>query len=709
MESNNAKGKRIQIGKMKFNIELEVKDYLGNALPLKWMEKESTENDLMFQGKFTCLHDEKDFCASVKVVTEDNSEYIELSCEVDPDSGWQRRYTFHPYDSILLRLKPVEDCNKIFGSQSRLKGSDCWSGAFFADGFSKIPQNVASMVWKSDQYYHILPLVDGDFKSEIRNVDGDLAISVSPCSGGFTKIKAKALVITWGEDPYKTAERNVNKGYEILDIVNAARKNTRLSEIFDYLGWCSWDSMALQVHSAGILEKAEEFKEKNIPVRWILIDDGWYPEDKKRRILDFKEKKEPFPEGFKKLTSELKNRYGMKYVGIWQCYTGGWNGMAPDSPITQTMADIIEKNNMGIIVPRTDEGGSFRYWNARNEYLAKCGFDFSKVDVECSISGVTNDLKPVGRTLKEAFRGLEGSVGIYFDGACIHCTAMGPEFLWSRTVGMVNRNSVDFNPADVKSMKQFVCDNIFNSYYHSRFCDLDWDMMWSDSPTTKLNIVMHSLSGGCVYLSEPAGRSKRENIMPFCLSDGRLLKCDNAIMPAEDSLFADPIHCENVLKAWNTQGDSGYLGIFNLYEGEKTISGRFAVDDIHGIAGDKFLVYDWFSKKSFLSDKETRHEVSVEPYDAKMYVATPYRNGIALIGNIDKYVPSAVMENVIYHDDLIMLGLKEGGQFAFAADEPLQVSANGVKIDVVKHDHYSVADCSGIKGKVILTIERKIV
>ena len=272
---------------------------------------------------------------------------------------------------------------------------------------------------------------------------------------------------------------------------------------------------------------------------------------------------------------------------------------------------------------------------------------------------------------------------------------------------MVNRNSVDFNPADPKSMKEFVYDNIFNSYYHSLFCDLDWDMMWSDSPTTKLNIVMHSLSGGSVYLSEPVGKSNRENIIPFCLSDGRLLKCDNAIMPTEDTLFADPINKEKTLKAWNRQQSSGYLGIFNIYEGEKELNDSFKISDVYGIEGDEFIVYDWFGKSSFISDRETEYKFSLKPFDANMYVITPYINDIALIGNIDKYVSSAVIENIVYNDGSVMLILKEGGKFAFAAEKTAEVTANGIKISAEKQDNFYIADCSDMNDRVILTIKLK--
>ena len=64
---------------------------------------------------------------------------------------------------------------------------------------------------------------------------------------------------------------------------------------------------------------------------------------------------------------------------------------------------------------------------------------------------------------------MEGSAGLYFYGACINCMGMGQESLWNRPFGMVNRNSADFLPSNVKSMNQFENDNIYNSYYHGYF------------------------------------------------------------------------------------------------------------------------------------------------------------------------------------------------------------------------------------------------
>ena len=89
--------------------------------------------------------------------------------------------------------------------------------------------------------------------------------------------------------------------------------------------------------------------------------------------------------------------------------------------------------------------------------------DFLKIDVECQAETTMHGRKSVGETARESIKGMEASVGLYFDGACINCTGMGHEMLWNRPVGMVNRNSADFEYFNVKSMMAFVNNNIFQS------------------------------------------------------------------------------------------------------------------------------------------------------------------------------------------------------------------------------------------------------
>ena len=54
------------------------------------------------------------------------------------------------------------------------------------------------------------------------------------------------------------------------------REERRIPDIFRYLGWCSWDAFYTDVSADLVTQKADELIEKDVPVRWMLIDDGWF-------------------------------------------------------------------------------------------------------------------------------------------------------------------------------------------------------------------------------------------------------------------------------------------------------------------------------------------------------------------------------------------------------------------------------------------------
>lgn len=688
---------------VKFEFDLKVTDCFGKTVEAELAEEECGENKYVFVNKNNIF----EFETALELVRGENYAYLDVDCDLKTRSSYDRRHILNAYDTVTVTLRPLFETDKVFGS-CFYEGEkcDCWATDFHCKGLNEIPERLASMVWQyNDTYYHMLPLCDGAYKSEIKNIDGALCITTAPYCGGYSSVKGKSVVISWGCDPYKTAENTVDKGFEVLGLRNASEKNTRCSEVFDYLGWCSWDSLGRNVNSDGIYEKLEEFKEKNIPVRWVLLDDGWYPENELRMAEDFREVPEKFPEGLKGFVDKMKNEYGMKYAGIWECYAGGWRGIDPDCRIAKEMRDIVVTLPNKIVFPRTDEEGSFAYWNVRHDYLSKCGFDFVKVDVECNIETCTHGYKAIGDTARGAHYGMEGSLGLYFDGACINCTGMGHESLWNRPVGMVNRNSADFLPNRVKTMNKFVNDNIYNSFYHSYFSTTDWDMMWSGgSDTAKMNTVLHAISGGPVYLSDPLGLSKPEVIMPFCLSDGRVLKCDRFAQPTEDRLFRNPRMEDIAAKAWNMSGKCGIIGVFNTNENEKVISDSFKISDVKYIDGEKFLLYNRKENSISLSGREDIHEFKLEPYDAALYVAAPFENGIAVLGNLDKYISPACIETKISDGDTLTVILREGGQFAFAAERNAEVCVNGRSAEVEDCGIYKLVDCSSCKGKTVVQI-----
>lgn len=691
---------KLSINKLDFDFELELKDIFYKNYPIKYSEEQSTKDSFVF------INDEIKAKASFSLLHGENSVCIRFDCELGGFGGWDRNNQLAPYDTVTLKLYDKNGITDISGSQYNLgEKSDCWARAFTAEGFEKLPPRLASLLVRHDDtYYHFLPLCQGDFKGEIKDGGGCMSITLSPYRSGYMRMSGCAAVITWGSDPYKTAHDNVANGFDFLGLKNSMTENKRCSEIFDYLGWCSWDGFRTEVSSEGIYGKLNEFIEKGVPVRWTLVDDGWYPENEKRQMQGYTEVKEKFPEGIKSFVSTAKNKYNMKYVGFWECYGGGWNGIEPNSEITSSHSDTIDIFADGYIYPKTDAAGSFIYWNRRHEYLNRCGVDFLKIDVECQAETTMHGRKSVGEAVRESIKGMEASVGLYFDGACINCTGMGHEMLWNRTVGMLNRNSEDFEYFNVKSMNTFVTNNIFNSFYHSYFSVTDWDMMMSGNDTTLMNVVLHAVSGAPVYLSDRPGETVAESVLPFCLSDGSLLKCSGYAMPCEENLFIDSRSEKYPLKAWNMCNQSGVLALFNVYDGEESIECDFKISDIHNIKGDKFILYDWFGKKTIISDRNTVHKITIKPYEAFLFIAVPIENKIAVLGNTEKYISTAVVEKHITDNDTHILILKEGCRLCFYAETAPVVTVNGKMTDTLRAGDMYIADCSDKDGNVIVSV-----
>ena len=177
------------------------------------------------------------------------------------------------------------------------------------------------------------------------------------------------------------------------------RTERRLPEMFRYLGWCSWNAFYTDVNEQGIREKAAELAEKQVPVKWMIIDDGWLSLQN-RLLYAFEPDKEKFPEGFGRLTAELRESAGIRWFGVWHALMGYWSGIAPDSPVAVQEAPNLRRTAGGRLVPDPVRGtGFYRDWY---KVLSGQGIRFVKVDGQGTIPLCFENTVPLG----EAAEGL---------------------------------------------------------------------------------------------------------------------------------------------------------------------------------------------------------------------------------------------------------------------------------------------------------------
>ncbi|MBQ4327159.1 MAG: hypothetical protein IJC32_01950 [Clostridia bacterium] len=539
------------------------------------------------------------------------------------------------------------------------------------------------MYEKNDGNFNlILPVCDAVYKTTLFG-DGDgLNVGLSSYYPKLSKVeKSLAFVINEGDsDPYHLVREAAEYAFELLGTGMHTRDYRRYPEIFNYLGWCTWDSMYIDVSEEGILQKCEEFKEKNIPVRWAIIDDMW-ADCKNLNIRPYVGGKmlshqyrcgmssanadpERFPNGLKHTVDEVA-KYGIK-TAIWHATAGYWNGIDPEGELAKKLSDCLTVLPNGKLVPRFDsEENAYKFFSAIHRQLRAEGVEFVKVDNQSFIRRHFQNVAPVGKVARNMHAGLEASVGENFDGNVMNCMCMAIENMWNRPKSALARCSGDFLPENREWFKTHIMQCVYSAMFQGEFFWTDYDMWWTDDGQAGKNSLLRAISGGPVYVSDKIGRSRPELLRPLAFNDGRIPRPDKPARPALDSLFTDPVTTTTPLKIFNTcsNGRYGVIAAYNINEKNKRVHGVISPDDVYGLSGEEFAVYEYNTGKlRFLKKGESFKFTLSDHDDYRLYIISPIdENGIAMLGRIDKFMAPAAITDKFGET----YSVYEGGKIAF--------------------------------------------
>ncbi len=357
------------------------------------------------------------------------------------------------------------------------------------------------------------------------------------------------------------------------------RENRAYPEIFEGFGWCTWDAFYRDVSEEGIIAKLEELKEKQVPVRWVLIDDGWIDADYDRlTISGFDAVKEKFPNGLAGTVKLIKEKYGVKYVGVWHATFGYWCGVTPGSEAEKVLGEFCQALPDGRLVTAPDAEKAFRFYDAWHSYLKGQGIDFVKVDNQSAISVLYDGIASYGAS-KEILAGLERSVEKNFGGAIINCMGMAPQELWARKTTALTRTSDDFVPNTPEGFIEHAMQNSYNSLWSGTFYTGDWDMFFTEHVEARMNAVLRAVSGGPVYVSDKVGKTDPEYLRPLMDENGTIKRCTGVGLPSPANLFEDP-RKSGILKVVNYTDDSICIGAFDLVREAESVIGLITMADV---------------------------------------------------------------------------------------------------------------------------------
>lgn len=560
-----------------------------------------------------------------------------------------------------------------------------WCRPVFGTDLTQLPEKLVQMLLVQDgsTWRCYLPVCDHTFKTVIRGCEtGFEFYSYANCA--LTDCSRQlAFVAAEGTEPFDVIGRCTHAAASLLSI--PLRSQRPMPEVFEYLGWCSWDALQIRVNHQGLLDKAQELKEKHVPVGFAIIDDMWadvpelntIPEDidfwdmvkimHRSKLRSFAGDPVRFPKGMAAAISDLKAA-GIPRVGVWFPVTGYWMGFTNDTPETQLLPYLAPSAEGRLTVSPTLEN-TRGFYNLLCSRIREWGGDFVKIDCQGFHSNFRTQ-HPIGQSASAVQTALDAASEKHFDGALINCMGMPAECMFHRPFSAVSRCSDDFIPESREWFSKNILQCAYNGLLQGQFYINDWDMWWTDDAQAQKNSLCRAISGGPIYISDKQGRTRPEVLKPLMFRDGRILRCDRSATPTADCLIGDPTVTNRIFKLRNRIGDAGMIAAFNISADNRPVSGTVSPLDA-GLPQGEYLCYEHFSGQCSRLQPGQALDVTLEGNDTFcLYSLVPVSpTGITLLGRTDKFMGL----RAITSREGSTVTLYEGGPFGFISDRDVQV------------------------------------
>ncbi|KAK7302168.1 hypothetical protein RJT34_13049 [Clitoria ternatea] len=594
-----------------------------------------------------------------------------------------------PMETQLLLLEAREEC--------------AFEGDFSSDSEETAPDNTF--------YILFLPVLDGQFRSTLQGTpSNELQFCIESGDAKVQTSKSlEAVFVNSGDNPFELIKDSI----KILEKHKGTFSHLESKKIpahLDWFGWCTWDAFYTDVSPQGIKEGLQSLANGGFSPKFIIIDDGW-----QETFNEFHKEGEPIIEGTqfttrlkdikenKKFTNassdnscdslhnfigSIKQNISVKYVYMWHALAGYWGGVLPSSDamkkhnpklaypiqspgntgnLRDIAMDMLEKYGVGIIDPPK----LFDFYHEYHSYLASCGVDGVKVDVQNLIETLGSGYGGRVSLTKRYQEALEQSVARNFkDNNLICCMSHNSDSIYSSKKSAVARASEDFMPRESTFQTLHIASVAFNSLLLGEIFVPDWDMFHSKHETAEFHAAARAIGGCAVYVSDKPGNHDFKILKKLVLPDRSVLRARHAGRPTRDCLFEDPVmDGKSLLKIWNLNILTGVLGVFNCQgagswpmkslEGTPSrirISGKVRpldVEFLEDIAGENWngdcVVYAFNAGLLSKVPSNGKLEMSLETLQCEIFTVSPIRvfgHGvqIAPIGLLDMYNSGGAVE-----------------------------------------------------------------
>lgn len=456
-------------------------------------------------------------------------------------------------------------------------------------------------------YLALLPLVGMHSVASLRGDGQSLRLEAAHFAGTPFEGELPLLACARAASPCAASARvwELALAHPTLRGTGRLRRDKTYPEVFEYLGWCSFEEFKLAIDEPIITGVMRRLAASPVPVRWVLIDDGHVDDGSRatdrmietqegapgqvstatsaRRLHSAHPHPEKFPRGWAPVRAAADADLRLRWLGLWLNYNGYWGGILADHALgSEVDRHLIRLKNTpdSPKLPGETPGDADVFYEAFLRPVQEAGFDFIKVDNQAAnlrkYADSTNVQNAVTATAgcRHAF---ENTVAAHFSGV-IGCMAHNNLCILHQPLSQVMRCSEDYKKEDAWRAKHHLHNSFGNMLWMGQTVWGDHDMFHSsDRVAGPLMARSKAISGGPVYLSDHPDHFVRELITPLHLTDGRILRPLAPAVPTPESVFIDPYEDDDAYRviAPLPHGTAA-LAAYNLTHPEKNRPWRMA-------------------------------------------------------------------------------------------------------------------------------------
>jgi hypothetical protein len=572
---------------------------------------------------------------------------------------------------------------------------------------------------RESKYHLLVPLAGDGMVGELKVSDTDkFRVSFSSHDPKFTPHRLALFAYAAGNDPHKLAPAAYSAAFAANTYFGKLRWQKSFPEVFQSLGWCSWNTYYETVTEEKVLDSVRSLRDHKIPLGFVLLDEGWRIANE-QKLAGYGANPDKFPHGLAGFARTLHQDFHVPYVGVWHVFQGYWQGVDQDSEIGRNHA--LFAGNDGRYIPDPRGGAGENFYADWYKYLTDAGVDFVKVDNQASTPKFTNGLLPIFDATANEQQNLQNAALKYLSSKAnwqetkqcvkvLNCMEMSLENAFNWRYSNVARNSEDYDPNSQGDAKDHIFWNAYNAYWTANFAYPDWDMFETRRDDGEFQVFARAISGGPIYTTDSPGKEDPERLLPLAFSDGRLLLLDEPGMVTPDLLLTDTSLEPAPLKVFGTITrpglKAGMVAVFNVNKAAQSERGVLRIQDVPGLT-DESLHRQGSANRSPQTAEESvavyqRSTGSVTVLDFKhpelplklgefghdLFTLVPVDQNIAIFGSVDKYLGPAAIDSVKRTGATVLIRLIEPGEFAAFLQSPphaLKVDGKAVSASTYKY------------------------